>query len=72
MRDGMRLLGRDSGKIGDSSVEIAYRVADETGERLIRYLPEGKAEVEVQRIELTVGDTAQEARCRTRLGGDND
>jgi predicted metalloprotease with PDZ domain len=69
MRDGMRLLGRESGKIGDSSVEIAYRVADESGERLIRYLPEGKAEVEVQRIELTVADADQEERCKARLAG---
>ncbi len=72
MRDGMRLLGRDSGKIGDSSVEIAYRVADESGERVIRYLPEGKAEVEVQRIELTLADDAQEARCKARLAGTDD
>ena len=52
MRDGMRLVTREAGKVGDSRVEIAYRVADETGERVLRYLPEGKEEFEVQRLEL--------------------
>ncbi|WP_165356250.1 hypothetical protein [Sphingosinicella sp. BN140058] len=52
MRDGMRLVGREAGKIGDSRVEIAYRVADESGERVLRFLPEGKKEFEVQRLEL--------------------
>ena len=52
MRDGMRLIAREAGKIGDSRTEIAYRVADEGGERVLRYLPEGKKEFEVQRLEL--------------------
>lgn len=69
LRDGMRLLRRESGKIGDSTVELAYRVADESGERVIRYLPEGKGEFEVQHMELTIAGPEQEARCKTRLGG---
>ncbi|HLL31144.1 MAG TPA: hypothetical protein VK403_09135 [Allosphingosinicella sp.] len=68
MRDGMRLVRRESGKIGDSTVELSYRVSDENGERVIGYLPEGKGEYEVQRVALTAGPD-QEERCRTRLGG---
>jgi predicted metalloprotease with PDZ domain len=68
MRDGMRLLRRESGTVGDSSVEISYRVADATGERVIGYLPEGKGDFEVQRIALTAGPE-REAQCRARLGG---
>jgi len=69
MRDGMRLIRRESGKIGDSTVELAYRVSDESGEKVIRYLPEGKAEFEIQRLELSASDSEQEARCKVRLGG---
>jgi predicted metalloprotease with PDZ domain len=71
MRDGMRLIRFESGKVGDASVEVAYRVADAAGERVLRYLPEGKGEHEVQRIELTVDGPEQEARCKARLGGGN-
>jgi hypothetical protein len=67
MRDGMRLIRRESGKIGDSTVELAYRVSDGSGEKVLRYLPEGKAEFEIQRLELSAG--ADEARCKARLGG---
>jgi predicted metalloprotease with PDZ domain len=69
MRDGMRLIRRESGKVGDSTVELAYRVSDENGERLIRYRPEGKSEFEVQRLELTADGPEREALCRARLGG---
>ncbi len=68
LRDGMQLVRREAGKIGDASVELAYRVAEGGVERVISYMPEGKAEFEVQRLELT--STPQtEAACRTRLGG---
>ncbi|HEX2762977.1 MAG TPA: hypothetical protein VHM92_03895 [Allosphingosinicella sp.] len=69
MRDGQRLVRREGGRVGDSTVEIAYRVADEAGERVLRYMPEGKAEFEVQRLVATASGPEDEARCRTRLGG---
>ncbi len=69
MRDGMRLVRREAGKIGDSTVEMAYRVTDGAGEKVIRFLPEGKAEFEVQRLELTAAGPEREALCRARLGG---
>ncbi|MEA3000973.1 MAG: hypothetical protein QOK17_2806 [Sphingomonadales bacterium] len=68
MRDGMRLVRRESGKVGDSTVEIAYRIADAGGERVIRYRPEGKDEFVVQRLEPAAAPEDQ-ARCRARLGG---
>lgn len=69
MRDGMRLVRRESGKVGDSTVEMAYRVADEAGERVVRFLPEGKGEFEVQRLEIPAAGPEREALCRARLGG---
>jgi predicted metalloprotease with PDZ domain len=69
MRDGQKLIGFVSGKFGDSSTEIVYRVADENGERVLRYMPEGKAEFDVQRVELTASGPEQEAACRRRMGG---
>jgi predicted metalloprotease with PDZ domain len=69
MRNGMRLIEREAGKIGDSSVEIAYRVADAAGERVLRYFPAGQGEFEVQRMELTAAGPEQEARCKARFGG---
>lgn len=50
MRNGMRLLRRESGTIGDSSVEIVYRVQDGETERTIRYLPQGTAQITLQRV----------------------
>ncbi|HEU0098590.1 MAG TPA: hypothetical protein VFQ67_07425 [Allosphingosinicella sp.] len=69
LRDGMQLVRRESGKIGDASVELAYRVTEDGVERVISYMPEGKAEFDVQRVELTVAGPEAEAACRTRLGG---
>jgi predicted metalloprotease with PDZ domain len=69
LRDGMQLVRRESGKIGDASVELAYRITEGGVERVISYMPEGKAEYDVQRLELTAGRPEAEAACRTRLGG---
>ncbi|MEA3053429.1 MAG: hypothetical protein QOG72_2332 [Sphingomonadales bacterium] len=69
LRDGMQLVRREAGKIGDASVELAYRVTDDGVERVISYLPEGKGEFEVQRLELTASGPGREAACRARLGG---
>jgi predicted metalloprotease with PDZ domain len=69
MRDGMKLIRLESGTIGDSSVEIAYRVADESGERVLRFMPEGKRDYEVQRIELNAGGPEPDSLCRARISG---
>jgi hypothetical protein len=44
-------------------------VSDGTGEKVIRFLPEGKAEFDVQHLEITATGPDQEERCRARLGG---
>jgi hypothetical protein len=65
MRDGMRLIRREAGALNDSSVEIAYRVKDGDGERVIRYMPRGKTQVKLQRV-LPVQDMAAQG-CEARM-----
>lgn len=50
MRDGMRVVRREAGTTGDSSVETAYRVRDGEEERVIRYMPAGAGRVTLQRV----------------------
>ncbi|HEX6911032.1 MAG TPA: hypothetical protein VF142_11590, partial [Longimicrobium sp.] len=68
LRDGMRLLRRESGAMGDASVELAYRVDDGGTERVIRYLPAGTGTIAFQRIELTSRGTSPEC-VRLMSGG---
>lgn len=72
MRDGMTLVKRDAGVIGDSSQELAYRVLDQGVERVIRYLPQGHGTTRTQSLELKkdLGGAAL-AECRRRLGAAN-
>lgn len=67
MRNGMRLIHREAGTTGDSSVEIVYRVQEGEIERVIRYMPEGKGTVTFQRV-VPVADMAAEA-CGRRVAG---
>ena len=67
LRDGMKLVRRESGTIGDSSVEIVYRVEDGGTERLIRYMPTGKGRVTFQRVVLAP-DASRET-CAKVMGG---
>ncbi len=70
MRDGMELLGREGGMIGDAEQEIAYRVRDGAAERLIRYMPRGHGMVRLQRLELAAPlEGAALAQCLAVLGG---
>ena len=59
MRDGMRIIRREAGTVGDSSVEIVYRVKDGEAEREIRDLPQGVAQVTFQRVVPTPEKTGQ-------------
>jgi len=69
LRDGMTLIKRDAGMIGDSTQEIAYRVLDNGAERVIRYLPQGHGTVPVQALVLHVDASVNAlADCRRRLG----
>ncbi|MDB5693775.1 MAG: hypothetical protein JWO81_2838 [Alphaproteobacteria bacterium] len=69
MRDGMRLIRREAGELGDSSREIAYRVEDKGVEKVIRYMPQSKESFEVQRVVPAVDGPTGEAACRKLLGG---
>lgn len=64
LRDGMTILRRQSGVVGDSRVELVYAVQDGERERIIRYRPEGSGSVTFQEARLsgTLADT-QSARC---------
>lgn len=59
LRDGMKRLGRQGGKGGDSAVEIAYIVSDGGAPRTIRFKPEGKTMLTFQRVVLPVDLTPQ-------------
>lgn len=67
LRDGLRIVRREAGVTGDASVALAYRVTDGTTERVVRYLPEGKDRVTVQRVVVRPG--ADEAACARMVGG---
>jgi len=71
LRDGMKRLGREGGVQNDSSVELAYRVADAAGvERVIRYKPEGKTRVTFQRLSVPPNLTPDQRRtCVGTLAG---
>jgi predicted metalloprotease with PDZ domain len=70
MRDGMKIVKRESGKPGDSRVELVYRVNDNGAERIIRYKPEGKRHITLQELQLTANmDTATREACVRRIGG---
>jgi predicted metalloprotease with PDZ domain len=52
LRDGMKLLRRTSGKIGDSRVDYELVVIDGAVERTIRFAPQGDDRVSVQELSL--------------------
>jgi len=70
MRDGMVLIRRDAGEIGDADQEIAYVVRDGETERIIRYMPRGHGTFTEQRLVLAQGLAGSAlARCLRVLGG---
>lgn len=71
LRDGMKRLGREGGKEGDSRVPIGYRVAGPDGvAKLITYLPAGRATFELQEVSVRPDlSAAQRAACVADLSG---
>ncbi len=67
MRDGMKLVRREAGEIGNPAVEIAYRVADTGGERVLRYLPAGRTLVRLQQLKVPALTPARRTACAARL-----
>ena len=50
LRNGMRIVRREGGAVGDSRAELVYRVDDSGQERIIRYLPRGRGEIALQEV----------------------
>lgn len=70
LRNGMILVRREHGVIGDAEQEIAYVVRDGAAERTVAYMPRGGGAYTMQRLVLDEhleGD--QLARCRAVLAG---
>jgi predicted metalloprotease with PDZ domain len=70
LRDGMVLVRRDGGEIGDSQQEIAYVVRDGEIERTFRYMPRGNGAFTQQHLRLAdnlEGDRL--AQCVHAMGG---
>jgi predicted metalloprotease with PDZ domain len=69
MRNGQRLIRRESGTVGDASVPLSYRVSENGVEKVLTFLPVGRTEHQVQRILLAAEGDEQREDCRTRIGG---
>lgn len=70
LRDGMVLVRRDGGEIGNAEAEIAYVVRVDDAERTIRYMPRGRGSFMLQKLELHAPlEGEQLARCRAVLAG---
>jgi len=70
LRDGMVILRRDGGVIGDAEQELIYVLRDGDAERTIRYFPRGPGVRIVQRLDLAAplqGEVL--AQCVRVLGG---
>lgn len=64
LRDGMKLLARVSGRVGDSRISYVLRVNDKGVEKSISYKPEGAATVSFQEIGIPPNLTPDErSRC---------
>lgn len=70
LRNGMVLIRRDGGEIGDAEQEIAYVVRDGQTERTIRYMPRGQGSYTLQQLVLVPDlDGDRLAQCVRVLGG---
>jgi predicted metalloprotease with PDZ domain len=70
MRDGMVLVRRDAGEIGDAEQEIAYVVRDGETERTFRYMPRGRGNYTLQQLHIAEGLGGEQlAQCLRVLGG---
>jgi predicted metalloprotease with PDZ domain len=72
LRDGMKLVGRSGGEIGNSRVEIAYDVMDGDIKKTLRWMPEGKTLETIRELVLKKSfSNAERQACEQRLGRKN-
>jgi predicted metalloprotease with PDZ domain len=70
LRDGMVLVRRQAGRIGDSEQQLTYIVRDGAQERTISYYPRGRETYLLQRFEIEEAlEGERYAQCRAVLGG---
>lgn len=70
LRDGMILVRRSAGEIGNSQKEIAYDVLDGATPRTMRYFPAGEGQERFRQLAIAAGlDQQASAACLRRLGG---
>lgn len=70
LREGMKYLGRQGGKPGDSTVEIGLAVEENGKPRVIRFLPKGPGEVTLQRLKAPTALTPDaRAACVKAVAG---
>lgn len=70
LRNGMVLIRRDAGEIGDAETEIAYVVRDGDVERTIRYMPRAADNFTLQELQLDHNLEGERlAQCLAALGG---
>jgi predicted metalloprotease with PDZ domain len=70
LRDGMKLIARRGGEIGNSSVEIAYEVLDNGSNKTLRWMPVGQGTERYRALQLgAFQDAASKQACVKRLGG---
>ena len=65
----MKLLERRGGLEGDSRVPISYRIADDAGERVVQYKPEGAGRITLQTVALLPLSPAQRSACVRSMSG---
>jgi predicted metalloprotease with PDZ domain len=70
LRDGMKLVKRSSGEIGNAQVEIAYEVIDGDTPKTLRWMPEGQGRERFRQLKLAQDLTGErETACAQRMGG---
>lgn len=70
LRNGMVLIRRDGGEIGNAEMEIVYIVRDGDTERTFRYMPRGRGTFTTQRLELAQDLTGDRlTQCMRAIAG---
>lgn len=70
LRDGMKLVKRSGGEIGNSQLEIAYDVIDGETPKTLRWMPEGQGLEKFRQLKLVENLSGErQTACSQRLGG---